>query len=123
MGVGVNVEDLGRSVDFYRDVIGMREVARYDTAVHLEAVMTYGDDMNAPCVLLIQVHDRRDPYVMGDALAKIVLVVDDLRAVFDRMVDQGCVVEREPTEYPQHGQVVAIAFDPDGYRIELLQPI
>jgi lactoylglutathione lyase len=123
MGVGVNVPDLARSVEFYERVLGMREIARYDTAVHLEAVMTYGDDMSAPSLLLIQPKDHDPPYEIGDGLAKILLVVDDLRAVHDRMVARGCRIEREPTEYPQHGQMVAIAFDPDGYRLELLQPL
>jgi lactoylglutathione lyase len=120
-GVGLHVQDLARSVDFYTQVLGMKETARYELAEFDEVLLGYGEGPDTPSMFLVGRADHEGPYSIGDGFYKVVLTVDDARAICDQVAAWGCAVERGPIDLPEHGLTMAMVFDPDGYRVELLE--
>lgn len=117
--VGIGVADLQRSVAFYRDVLGMRELMTFDLPHMDEVVMGWG--RRGASVVLMQYTDGSDP-VTTDLPVKLVLYVDDPVMVAAAIRDAGFPIEREPEPVPSLGNaVVGFAKDPDGYLLELLQ--
>jgi lactoylglutathione lyase len=117
----IRVLDERRSVDFYRRAFGAEIADRFPfdgfTLVYLR-----GPEDDFEIELTIN-HDRREPYVQGDAYGHIAFVVDDIDAEHARFVREG--LAPNPVKEMRHdGAVLAKFFfvaDPDGYRIEVLQ--
>jgi lactoylglutathione lyase len=117
--VGIGVADLERSVAFYRDVLGMRELMTFSLPHMDEVVLGWG--RKGASVVLMQYTDGSDP-VTTDLPVKLVLYVDDPVAVAATIRGAGFTIEREPEPVPTlGGAVVGFAKDPDGYLLELLQ--
>jgi lactoylglutathione lyase len=121
VGVGLHVDDLERSVAFYTTVLGMQVVARYEFEGLTEVLVGYGAQGESPSVVLV---DRADhgPVDAGTGFDRLLVIVDDIQEVLDRLRAFGCEVTKEPgapTEFPA---MLAMAKDPDGYGLELIQP-
>ena len=117
--VGIGVSDLQRSVAFYRDVLGMRELMTFSLPHMDEVVLGWG--RKGASIVLMQYTDGSDP-VTSDLPVKLVLYVDDPVTVADTIRRAGFTIEREPEPVPTlGGAVVGFAKDPDGYLLELLQ--
>lgn len=117
--VGIGVADLQRSVAFYRDVLGMRELMTFSLPHMDEVVMGWG--RKGASVVLMQYTDGSDPNTT-DLPIKLVLYVEDPVQMAGTIRDAGFPIEREPEPVPSLGNaVVGFAKDPDGYLLELLQ--
>lgn len=121
IGTGLHVQDLGRAVDFYAEILGMKETARYELEGLTEVVMSFAFESQPVTLMLIQPKGEAGPDPLVDALNKIMLAVDDVRAICGRLDEWGCEIERPPTVLEEHGVTMAIVHDPDGHRLELLQ--
>jgi len=122
IGVGLHVQHLPRSVDFYTRVLGMHEIARYALDTFDEVVVGYPTGPDAATILLVQEREHLGPYTIGDAMDRVVVRVGDVHGICASVADQGGTVEREPVEVRKHGVTMAMITDPDGYRLELIQP-
>jgi lactoylglutathione lyase len=121
LGTALHVEDLGRSIDFYTNVLGMQESARYELESFNEVVMSSDGGSGTATIILVERPDHSGPYTLGDGLYKIMIDVDDVRLTCERVVRSGGTIEVQPTELPAHGVTMAMVLDIDGYRLELLQ--
>jgi lactoylglutathione lyase len=119
LGTGLHVRNLTRSVDFYTEVLGAHEAGRYQLPELTEVSLSFGDGQAA--LMLIERSDHAGPYAIGDGLNKLMLEVDDVQRACAGFAAWGCEIEKPPTPLPEHGVTVAIAHDPDGHRLELLQ--
>ena len=112
----VRVSDLDQSLDFYCNLLGLKEVRRKDvpqgrfTLVFLAAP---GDEQAQ--VELTHNWDPED-YGGGRNFGHLAYLVDDIYAVCRRMADGGVTINRPPRD----GHM-AIVRSPDGISIELLQ--
>jgi lactoylglutathione lyase len=112
----VRVADLAKSLRFYCDLLGLREVRRIDneggrfTLVFLAAP---GDD--AAQVELTHNWDPED-YTIGRAFGHLAYQVDDIYAACQRFVDLGYTISRPPRD----GHM-AFVRSPDLISVELLQ--
>ncbi len=111
------VEDLERSVEFYRDVIGLPY--KFTDAGYAE----FGTDGTRFALY----ERRRAEWLTGQAVtpgpaAEIVLVVEDVDACADRLAAQGVTVLSGPTDRPWGHRTVHVA-DPDGFVVEFAQEI
>ncbi len=122
----LRVGHLQRSIDFYREVLGMqllrttqRPEQKYDLAFvgygsnpeHAEIELTYNYGV--------------DRYEMGSAFGHLAIGVADVAAtcsaVREKAAALGGAITREPGPVKGGTTVIAFITDPDGYKIELIQ--
>jgi lactoylglutathione lyase len=112
----VRVTDLGASLRFYCDALGLREVKRRDypaarfTLVYLAAP---GDESAQ-----IELTHNWDPesYKGGRNFGHVAYAVDDIYATCKRLADHGVAINRPPRD----GQM-AFVRSPENISVELLQ--
>jgi catechol 2,3-dioxygenase-like lactoylglutathione lyase family enzyme len=137
---GIQVTDLDRSLEFYRDLLGLELVVRWNRdAPYIEKFSGYpGVDMhgailqmpNSDSILEILEYrnvERRaiDPATANPGTAHLAFRVDDCDAVYERLTSLGVESVSQPvtpTIGPNKGGRTVLMLDPDGFRIELLQP-
>ncbi len=112
----VRVTDIGKSLDFYCDKLGLREIRRYDnekgrfTLIFLAAP---GDE--SAQVELTHNWDEAG-YGGGRNFGHLAYEVDDIYAACQRLMDGGVTINRPPRD----GRM-AFVRSPDNISIELLQ--
>src|SRR5882672_5232522 len=108
IGTGLHVQDLARSVDFYTQVLGMKETARYELESLTEVVMTHPAVPDAATVMLLARTDHVGPPADGDGLNKLMFAVDDVRAACELLAAWGGEIEKAPAELAEHGVTMAM---------------
>jgi lactoylglutathione lyase len=115
---GIGVSDLKRSVDFYTRVLGMVETQTFKLPYMDEVVVAFP---GRTAVVLMHWTDGSARNYRDNPI-KLVFYVTDPKAVTEKIRAEGLEITREPTPIETlGGAVVALAKDPDGYVIELLQ--
>ncbi len=112
----VRVTDIERSLHFYRDALGLAEVARKEypqgrfTLIYLAAP---GDEQAQ-----IELTYNWDPekYVGGRNFGHVAYAVDDIYATCRRLMEHGVTINRPPRD----GRM-AFVRSPDDISVELLQ--
>lgn len=109
-----NVFDLEKSIRFYQDAFGMREVRRI-AAEDGSFVIVYLEDGNSVHQLeLTWLRDRKTPYELGDNEFHLAFKVDDYDAAHALHEKIGCICY----ENPEMG--IYFVSDPDGYWLEVI---
>jgi lactoylglutathione lyase len=114
----VRVYDLDASLNFYCELLGLREVRRQDheggrfTLVFLETGTT-GDTAQ---IELTHNWDEPQGYDGGRNFGHLAFAVDDIYATCERLARGGVVIARPPRD----GRM-AFVRSPDGISVELLQ--
>ena len=120
----VRISDVDASLRFYCDLLGMKEVRRYDsekgrfTNIFLAAPADEADaasDKKAPLLELTYNWDPED-YGTGRAWGHLAFRVDDIYATCQKLQDNGVTINRPPRD-----GYMAFVKSPDGISIELLQ--
>ena len=119
----IRVTDVDRSLDFFCDKLGMKEVRRHEseqgrfTLIFLAASEdeASGRDSKAPLVELTWNWDPED-YKGGRNFGHLAYEVDDIYATCQRLIDKGVTINRPPRD-----GFMAFVKSPDGISIELLQ--
>jgi lactoylglutathione lyase len=112
----VRVADVAKSLRFYCDALGLKEVRRYEsqegrfTLIYLAAP---GDEDAQ-----VELTHNWDPeeYGIGRAFGHVAYQVDDIYAACQRLADHGVTILRPPRD----GRM-AFVRSPDNISIELLQ--
>jgi len=118
----LRVGDLDRSLEFYRDVLGMRLLRKkdYPSGRFTLAFVGYGDESEHTVIELTHNWDT-ERYDLGNGYGHIALGVEDLHATCEDLRRRGAKIVREPGPMKHGGSEIAFIKDPDGYRIELIQ--
>ena len=124
----IRVTDLNRSVTFYRDMLGMKELRRenFTEARFTLVFIGYGDEASEAVVELTHNWDE-DSYELGTGYGHIALGVKDIYATCKHFSDMGVNIIRKPgpmtyaVDETGHKEHIAFIEDPDGYKIELIQ--
>lgn len=124
----LRVSDLERSLTFYREALGMRELRRetFTEGRFTLVFIGYGDETTNAVIELTYNWDD-DVYTHGTGYGHIALEVNDIEAVCHRLKQLGVKIVRAPGPMKfavdETGAREEIAFveDPDGYRIEFIQ--
>jgi lactoylglutathione lyase len=112
----VRVTDIGQSLRFYRDALGLREVSRREfekgrfTLVFLAAP---GDE---DAQVELTYNWDPEPYPGGRNFGHLAYAVDDIYAACRRLMEHGVTINRPPRD----GHM-AFVRSPDNVSIELLQ--
>lgn len=124
----IRVRTLDRSIAFYRDALGMRELRRetFTDGRFTLVFMGYEGEENVPTIELTWNWDDND-YSHGSGYGHIALGVADIYGACARLKDMGIKIKRDagPMTHAvdETGSRENIAFleDPDGYNIELVE--
>jgi lactoylglutathione lyase len=110
----LDVRDLARSERFYRDLLGLKEIVRYELPDRV--IVQLSPTGRSPGVELWFEPDR---VVAPATEIHIAFDVDDTRGWIARLRDAGVPVAQEPFEIGD--EIIAFVRDPDGYLVELNQ--
>jgi lactoylglutathione lyase len=114
----VRVSDVERSLDFYCNKLGFREVRRMEnpqgryTLIYLAAPGNHDEDAQ----LELTFNWDPEPYDEGRNFGHLAYEVDDIYATCDRLMKHGVTINRPPRD----GHMAFIR-SPDNISIELLQ--
>ena len=112
------VKDLEKTLSFYKDVLGLKELRRQTSGRGSQLVFLKapeGDEEIEICKF-----DESGPVVVGPDLTHLAFEVDDLEKFAKQAAAKGYPLSDGPHS---HGDGGAIAFidAPEGYEIELIQ--
>lgn len=116
----VRVKDLEKSVEFYKDALGMEEVRRLDypdykfTLVYLALE---GDDYELE---LTYNYNQEVPYELGNGYGHIAIGVDNLEETQKELKEKGYEVT-DIKGLQDNAANYFFLFDPDKYKIEIIQ--
>lgn len=110
----LNVYDLQKSLDFYKEALGLT-VERTNDAADGSFTITFLGDQTTPHLLeLTWLRDMDRPYELGDNEIHLAFKVDDFDAALAKHKEMGCVC----FENPEMG--IYFIEDPDGYWLEII---
>lgn len=109
-----NVLDLDKSLSFYREALGLREVRRIEAEDGSYILVFLGDETTEHQIELTWLRDRKDPYDLSDNEIHLAFLVDDYEGAHAHHSQMGCIC----FENTQMG--LYFIEDPDGYWIEII---
>ena len=110
----LNVRDLGRSLAFYRDALGLRETRRIDAPDGAFTIVYLGDGATPHLLELTWLRDWDRPYNLGDNEFHLAFRADDYAAAHRKHADMGCIC------FENEGMGIYFIADPDGYWLEIV---
>jgi lactoylglutathione lyase len=123
----LRVNDLQRSLAFYVDALGMRELRRETYPAGRFTLVFVGYDDEASAAVIELTHNWEGAgYQLGTAFGHVAVGVTDARAACERLASMAFKIVRAAgpaTFAPDSGnrEVIAFVEDPDGYRVELIE--
>jgi lactoylglutathione lyase len=118
----LRVGDLDRSVKFYTELFGMKEIRRSEVpdGKYTLSFLGYGDEATST-VLELTYNWGVEKYEIGTAFGHLAIGMPDVYAACEKMRKAGAKITREPGPVKFGKTVIAFVEDPDGYKIELVQ--
>ena len=120
--VMVNVSDMTRSVEFYRDKLGLK--LRFDSLGWTEF------ETGTTTIALHHVGGAPAPPIQKGqdcepqpGTCQIAFSVDDIETTHAELSSRGVRFVMPPTPRPQEGIVLAVAIDPDGLAVSFAQSL
>ncbi len=124
----IRVSDLDRSLTFYIDALGMRELRResFTEGRFTLVFVGYGEEASGTVLELTYNWDENG-YEHGNGYGHLALEVADIYAACERLANMGVRIARNPgpmifaADESDACETIAFIEDPDGYRIELIE--
>ena len=109
-----NVLDLGRSMEFYENALGLKEVRRIEAEDGSFIIVYVGNETTDFVLELTWIRDRKEPYNLGDMEFHLAFETDDYEAALalHKEMDCVCFINEEMGIY--------FIQDPDGYWLEVV---
>lgn len=114
--VMVRVTDLEKSLDFFINKLGLKEIRRKDYPKGRFTLVFLATDVNEPMIELTHNWDHADPYTTGRNFGHLAFEVDNIYEFCENLQKKGIKILRPPRD----GHLAFIA-TPDKISIELLQ--
>ena len=112
----IRVRDLDRSLSFYRDGLGLREVRRRDYESGRFTLVYLATEEGAPEIELTYNWDQKESYGNGRNFGHLAFLVDDIYKTCERLQSAGVTILRPPRD----GRMAFVKC-PDEISIEFLQ--
>ena len=110
-----NVKDLERSLAFYEEALGLKEMRRKTASDGSYLIVFLGDGVTGHALELTWLRDwEKERYDLGDNEFHLALRVDDFDAAHAKHQEMGCICYENP------GMGIYFIVDPDGYWIEII---
>lgn len=111
----INVTDIDKSVRFYGEALGLKEVRRKTAEDGSFVIVFLGDGITEFGLELTWLRDKKGPYNLGDNESHICFAVDDLDSAYAHHKQMGIIC------YENVKMGVYFICDPDGYWQEIKQ--
>lgn len=112
--------DLEKSLDFYKNALGLFETRRKDYPED-EFTLVYLSDSDGKYELeLTYNYDPQEPYIIGNGYSHLALSCDDLVASREKHIEMGFEVT-ELMGLPGSPPRYYFITDPDGYEVEIIR--
>ena len=119
---GIRVTDFDRSLRFYTELLGLKELWRKDARAEGLGIWVVLQDAASGQRIELNWYPEGSrhsvPYVAGEGLDHLGFVVDDVAETYERLVAAGAEPAIPPSEYEGW---TAYVKDPDGNWIEVYQ--
>lgn len=112
----VRISDIGDSLAFYCDTLGLRELRRYENSNGRFTLIFLAAPGNDGAQIELTYNWDPEEYPEGRNFGHIAYEVDDIYAVCQRLAENGVTINRPPRD----GRM-AFVRSPDNISIELLQ--
>ncbi|NLM16604.1 MAG: lactoylglutathione lyase [Candidatus Riflebacteria bacterium] len=110
----INVLDLDKSMKFYEEALGLKEVRRIEPEDGSFIIVYLGDGESRHLLELTWLRDRKEPYNLGDNEFHLAFETDDYEGALKKHKDMECVV------FENDAMGIYFIADPDNYWIEIL---
>lgn len=110
----INVLDLEKSLQFYEQALGLKEVRRHVPQDNSFIIVYLSDGQTSHELELTWLRDRTAAYNLGDNEFHLAFRVDDFAAAHQKHQEMGCICY----ENPKMG--IYFIADPDGYWLEVV---
>lgn len=110
----INVLDLEKSVNFYKEALGFVEKGRYEPEDRSFILVFLKDSGSNHKLELTWLRDRTEAYNLGDNEIHMCVKTDDFEAAYKHHKEMGCIC------YENKEMGLYFIADPDGYWTEIL---
>ncbi|WP_019878301.1 VOC family protein [Succinispira mobilis] len=110
----INVLDLEKSLQFYEQALGLKEIRRHVPQDNSFIIVYLSDGQTSHELELTWLRDRTEAYNLGDNEFHLAFRVDDFAAAHQKHQEMGCICY----ENPKMG--IYFIADPDGYWLEVV---
>lgn len=110
----INVLNLEKSLDFYKEALGLVEVRRLEEEAEEFILVYLGDGSSAHTLELTWLRDRTEAYNLGENEFHIALTVDDFDAAYEHHTKMECIC------FENREMGIYFINDPDNYWVEIL---
>ena len=110
----INVFDLQKSIAFYDEALGLKEVSRIESEDGSFIIVYLGDGSSKHTLELTWLRDKATPYNLGDNEFHLAFEVDDYKGALEkhRAMEVVC--------FENDAMGIYFISDPDGYWVEIL---
>jgi lactoylglutathione lyase len=112
----VRVSDLDKSLDFYCNKLGLKQVRRMDHEAGRFTLVFVAAEGQEDCAIELTYNWDPEQYAGGRNFGHVAYEVDDIYATCQQLMDAGVTINRPPRD----GKM-AFVRSPDAISIELLQ--
>ena len=110
----INVLDLEKSVEFYKNALGFVETRRFHPSDDSFTLVFLGDETTTHKLELTWLKDRTQPYNLGENEFHLAVVTDDFHEAYEYHKKMRCIC------YENKPMGIYFIMDPDGYWIEII---
>lgn len=110
----INVLNLEKSLEFYKEALGLTESRRKEQAEGEFILVYLGDGVTEHLLELTWLRDWDRPYNLGDNEFHLAFEVDDFNAAYEKHKEMGCIC------YENKTMGIYFISDPDGYWLEIV---
>lgn len=110
----LNVFDLDKSLKFYEEALGLKEVRRIEASDGSFIIAFVANENAEHQIELTWLRDKKEPYNLGDNEIHIAFKVDDYDGAHKMHAEMGCIC------YENHDMGIYFINDPDGYWLEIV---
>ncbi len=121
----IRVFDQDKTLDFYTRILGMKILRQneYPEDRFTNTFVGYQGEDEGTTIEMTYNWDQQEPYDMGNAWGHFALKVSDVYATSEYLKSEGVEFVREPGPMNAGTRIIAFFKDPNGYVIELNEPL
>lgn len=110
----INVRDLDKSLEFYKEALGLEEVRRKVADDDSFILVYLGDNETSHQLELTWLRDWDRPYNLGDNEFHLAFTVEDYEGAHKKHKEMDCICYENPS------MGIYFISDPDGYWLEVV---